>query len=253
MIAFLRACLGVCLLLASATAFAAADYAREKRWADQITPSIVVGDPVYLTQQNGHKFLGIYTEADNKRMGVVVVHGIGVNPDWGMIGTLRQRLPDLGYATLSIQMPVLAAEARAEAYTETFPEAEERLQLAVAWLADKGYERIAIVSHSMGSRMTYAYMKRNPVEVDAWAALGMSATPDGYPPPLTYSGIQVPVLDLYGSNDLPQVLSGAALRRASLTTNTAAKQIVIANSNHFFADHEAEMIKAVKDFLDSVK
>ena len=251
--ALAHACLSICLLFATAAAFAAADYAREKRWADQITPSIVVGDPVYLTQQNGHKFLGIYTEADDKRMGVVVVHGIGVNPDWGMIGTLRQRLPDLGYATLSIQMPVLAAEARAEAYTETFPEAEERLQLAVAWLADKGYERIAIVSHSMGSRMTYAYMKRNPVEFDAWVAMGMSATPDGYPPPLAYSGIGVPILDLYGSKDLPQVLSGAPLRRASLAANAAAKQVVIPHSNHFFTDHEAEMIKAVKDFLDSVK
>ena len=251
--ALLRSCLSVCLLLAASAAFAAADYAREKRWADQITPSIVVGDPVYLTQQNGHKFLGIYAEADNKRMGVVVVHGIGVNPDWGMIGTLRQGLPDQGYATLSIQMPVLAADARADAYAETFPEAVERLQLAVAWLADKGYKRIALVSHSMGSRMAYAYMKRNPVEVDAWVALGMSATPDGYPPALTYSGIRVPVLDLYGSADLPPVLAGAALRRASLAANAAAKQIVIPQSNHFFADHETEMIKAVKDFLDSVK
>lgn len=249
----MRACLIACLLLVSASAFAAPDYAREKRWADEITPAIVVGDPLYLAQKNGHKFLAIYTEAASAKMGVVVVHGIGIHPDWGMIGTLRQRLPDLGYTTLSIQLPVLAADARAEAYAETFPEAVERLQLAVDWLADKGYRHIALVSHSLGSRMAYSYMKRNPVNVDAWAALGMSATPDGHAPALVYSGIRAPVLDLYGSLDLPQVLAGAALRRASLAGNPASKQVVIPESDHFFAGHETAMINAVKDFLDSVK
>lgn len=243
----------VLLLFASFSAFAASDYAREQRWADEITPAIVVGDPLYLTQKNGHKFLGIYTEAANAKMGVVVVHGIGIHPDWGMIGTLRQRLPDYGYATLSIQMPVLAADATPEAYAVTFPEAVERLQLAVGYLKVKGYQRIAIVSHSMGSRMAYAYMKPNSAEITAWAALGMTAPPRGHDPALIYSGIETPVLDLYGSKDLPQVLARAALRRASLAGNTASKQIVIAGSDHFYAGHEDEMVKAVRDFLDSVK
>ena len=42
-------------------AFAAADYAREKKWADEVVPGVVVGDPVYLEQADGHKFLTIYT------------------------------------------------------------------------------------------------------------------------------------------------------------------------------------------------
>ncbi len=249
----MRTRLIILLLLVSLPAIAEPDYAREQRWADEITPAIVVGDPLYLAQKNGHKFLGIYTEAANAKMGVVVVHGIGINPDWGMIGTLRQRLPDHGYATLSIQMPVLAANARAEAYAETFPDAVERIELAVAALQAKGYERIALVSHSMGSRMAYAYMKRNPADVDAWAALGMAAAADGHEPALIYIGIDAPVLDLYGSQDLPQVLEGAALRRASLAGNKASRQVVIAGSDHFYAGHEDEMVKAVVDFLDGLK
>jgi len=248
----MRACLLGILLLVSTSALAAPDYAREKRWADEITPFIVVGDPIYLTQKNGHKFLGIYAEAANARMGVVVVHGLGVNPDWGMIGTLRQSLPDYGYTTLSIQMPVLAADALPEAYTATFPEAVERLQLAVGYLKEKGYKRIAIVSHSMGSRMAHAYMIRNPVDVCAWAALGMQAAADKHDTALTYIGIKVPVLDLYGSKDLPRVLAGAALRRLSLEGNAASKQQVIAGANHFYAGHEDEMVRAVRDFLDRV-
>jgi dienelactone hydrolase len=241
------------LLLVSTSALAASDYAREKRWADEITPTIVVGDPIYLTQKNGHKFLGIYTKVIHAKMGVVVVHGLGINPDWGMIGTLRQRLPDYGYATLSIQMPVLAADAVPKAYVATFPEAVERLQLAVGYLENQGYKRIAIVSHSMGSRMAYAYMKHNPADVDAWVAMGMSAAPAGQAPALLYSGIRAPVLDLYGSIDHAQVLAGAALRRLSLQGNPASKQEVIAGADHFYAGHEDGMVKAVRDFLDSVK
>jgi pimeloyl-ACP methyl ester carboxylesterase len=241
------------LLAVSASAFAASDYVREKKWADEITPSIVVGDPVYLEQKNRHKFLGVYTKAEKARMGLVVVHGGGIHPDWGMVGTLRQRLPDHGYATLSIQMPVLAADVKPEAYAAHFPEAVERLQRAVAYLKGKGHKRIALVSHSMGSRMSHAYMTRNPVEVSAWAALGMPAPfgkPDGA---IVYDGIKVPALDLYGVNDLAQVLVGGAQRKASLKGNALSKQVVIPDTDHFFTNHEDAMVQAVKDFLDAVK
>ncbi len=248
----MRAWLISLLLIVSASASAASDYAREKKWADEVTPGMVVGDPLYLTQKNGHKFLGIYTEADKARMGVVVVHGIGIHPDWGMIGTLRQRLPDHGYATLSIQMPILAVDAKSEAYAAHFPEAVERLQLAVAYLKGKGHKRIAIVSHSMGSRMAHPYMARNPAEVNAWASLGMPAAL-GTGAAIPYTGIKAPVLDLYGANDLEQVLAGAAQRKASLKGNPASKQVVIADTDHFFADREDAMVKSVKDFLDGVK
>jgi len=36
------------------------DYARERRWAQKITPAIVVGEPIYLALASGHRFLAIY-------------------------------------------------------------------------------------------------------------------------------------------------------------------------------------------------
>jgi pimeloyl-ACP methyl ester carboxylesterase len=242
----MRARLIPLLLVASATAFAAPDYAREKNWADEVTPGIVVGDPVYLEQKNRHKFLGIYTKATDARMGVVVVHGMGIHPDWGMIRTLRQRLPDHGYTTLSIQMPVLAASAKYDDYLPLFPEALERVQLAVAYLKGKGYKKVAVVSHSIGSHMVHGYLAKNPTAVNAWAALGMPATD-------TYSVIKAPVLDLHGANDLPRVLSGATQRKASLRGNTTSRQVMIPDADHFFANQEDAMVEAIKDFLDGVK
>ena len=247
----MRIAISVLLLGLVLPAFAASDYAREERWTDEILPGIVVGDPVYLEQKNGHKFLALYTEAPNARMGLVIAHGVGRHPDIGLIGTLRQRLPEHGYATLSIQMPIRGADATAAEYIELIRsgEATERLRLAVAWLKGKGYKRIAIVSHSLGSRMTHGYMIGNPPEVVAWAALGTGTGPE---PVITYDGIRVPVLDLFGANELPPVLDNAAKRKASLQDKMGSRQIVIAETDHFFAGQEAAMVDAVKDFLDAL-
>ena len=157
------------LLLAPALSFAQADYAREKRWADEVTPAILVGDPVYLAQKNGHKFLAIWAPNPNAVAGVIVVHGLGVHPDWGLINPLRSQLSEQGYATLSVQMPVLEAEARGDRYPPLFPESAERLAAAVAFLRGKGLNKVAIVSHSLGSRMTNYFLNHtDDARIDAW-------------------------------------------------------------------------------------
>ena len=235
-----RLVLGWLLVLASG-ACVASDYAREKKWADEILPNVVVGDPVYLAQANGHRFLALYSVAEKARTAVVVAHGIGVHPDHGIIGILRQRLVDAGFTTLSIQMPILAVDAEPDAYGPLFPEAVERLRLAVAFLKDKGHARVALVSHSLGTRMSQLFMARGPSGVEAWAALGFSNRDQGY------EGVPVPVLDLYGSRDLPAVLAGAARRKTSLPA--ASRQVVVEGADHFYLDREEQMLNAVQAFL----
>lgn len=220
----------------------AADYAREKKWADEIVPGLVVGDPVTLQTPRGHRpFLTLFTPTAGSRA-AIVVHGMGIHPDWGLVGTLRTELADRGFATLSIQMPVLAADAKSDAYPPTFPEAAERMAEAVAFLKAKGYQQLAIVSHSLGSRMSRVYLAGQPdPAVKAWASLGISQD--------DYSALQLPVLDLYGDNDLPGVLANASQRKHSLVA-AASKQVMIARADHFFAGHEREMVAAVAGFLD---
>ncbi len=236
----------VLVLLVSQLAFAGADYQREEKWADEVVPGIVVGDPVYLALKNGHKFLSLYAEAKDARMGLVVIHGLGIHPDWNMVGTLRTQLAEHGYTTLSIQMPVLANDAKAESYLPLFPEAAERIGAAVDFLHAKGYKKVAIVSHSMGSAMSHMYVEKNQAELAAWAALGIGQK-------LTYSGIHIPVLDMYGEHDLSPVLSMAAKRGASLKGNPLSKQVRVSGSDHFYNNHEPDMVHEVEMFLDSIK
>jgi len=232
------------LLLLFALSATAADYAREKRWADEITPGIVVGDPITLGPVEGHKFLALYTEAAKPKGAVIVVHGLGVHPDWNLIGVLRGGLAEQGYTTLSVQMPVLAAEAKLEDYNATLGEAAARLQTAADFLQAKGYGKIGIVSHSLGSRMSLRYLADNPAApVKAWVAIGI---PGG-----DYAKVSIPVLDLYGGNDLPGVLQNAKARAASFKVK-GSKQTVVPQADHFFNNRDAELVKSVMDYLDKI-
>lgn len=223
----------------------AADYAREKKWADEVVPGVVVGDAIYLKQTNQHEFLALYTPVKDAKSAVVLVHGIGIHPDWGLIGVLRVALADQGYTTLSVQMPVLSNEATANDYRPTFPEAKERLKLAVNFLKTKGYSRIAIVSHSLGSWMCYAYLTDKPEPVvKAWVTLGMSANED-------FKKLKLPVFDLYGENDLPEVLKNAAARKTAIAGKQGSQQHMMPKADHFYTGLDNELIRAVTDYLNA--
>ena len=85
----------------------ASNIARELRMANEIVDSIIDGDAEIL-KADGHEFLSIYTEADDAKGAVIIMHGRGFHPDWvDTIQPLRIGLVDFGWNTLSIQMPVL--------------------------------------------------------------------------------------------------------------------------------------------------
>jgi len=224
---------------------AQADYAREKRWAEEITPAILIGDPVYLALKSGRKFLAIYAPSAGAIAGVIAVHGIGVHPDWGPVNPLRSQLSEQGYATLSVQMPVLAADARGDKYAPLFPEAAERLAVAVDFLRGKGLKKVAIVSHSFGSRMTNYFLNRaGGTRIDAWVAIGLSGE---FTDPATF---KAPVFDLYGEKDFPAVLDHAAERAAAIRGIRGSGQMQVAAADHYFAGMENDLVKHVKHFLD---
>ena len=234
------------MLFASAACLAQADYAREKRWADEITPGLVVGDAVYLTQKSGHRFLAIYTAAAQPHAAVILVHGLGRHPDWELIGALRSGLSDQGYTTLSVQMPVLAADATAAAYPPLFPDAAERLHAAVAFLKTKGHRKIAIASHSLGSRMSNLFLAGTPDHgVAAWVSIGI--VPSEFAEP---GKLRLPVLDIYGERDFPEVLQQTEARAAVLKKLKGSAQIEVAGADHYFTSRESELTRQVKQFLD---
>ena len=229
---------------------AAQDYTREKRWADEVVPGLVVGDAVWLETSAGRKFLAIHAPASKPKGAVVVVHGIGVHPDHSLIGTLRAKLTDLGWTTLSIQMPVEAADARPEAYYPAlFPEAIDRVARAGAWLAAKQPGPIAIVSHSMGAWMTNAYFDETSASpYRAWVCIGITG---GFSLATGFSSR--PVLDVYGEQDHANAVGAAWRRRITVALAAGgSRQVMMPGANHFHHGREDALAREIDGWLAAV-
>jgi len=242
-----RVVLAAILLAVVAAAQAhAQDFEREARWRAEVVPGLVTGEAVDIPGPGGRAFLGLLTEqaADPaKTILLVIVHGIGVHPDHGIIGRLRMDLADKGYATLAIQMPVLASDAPADHYEPLFANAAERIASSVAWARNKGYRDLVLVSHSLGSRMSNTYFDRTQSPgFRAWAALGLGAP---YSSKFAQAPL-VPVLDVYGERDLDPVLKNAPARER-IAYASGGRQQRIAGADHFYAGREAELVSLIAD------
>ena len=232
-------------LLLAALPAAAQDYEREKRWADEIQKTLMVGDAAWLEQKNGHRFLALHTEAEKPRGAAIIAHGRGWSPDFELYGTLRTKLADAGYTTLSIQLPVLPSTAILGLYIPLYPDARERFQLAVDYLKAKGYRNIAIVSHSLGATMANQYLIRTEdASVGAWVFIGIvQGLEEMY-------RIRIPVLDVFGSQDWVVTMWGADERRKQIEKNPGSSQVMVKDAKHFFEDREDELVRLVVAFLD---
>jgi pimeloyl-ACP methyl ester carboxylesterase len=234
----------VLLALAAIPAFAQ-DYEREKRWSDSIVKTLMIGNAQWLQQKNGHRFLALYAEAEKPRGAVIVAHGRGWSPDFELYGTLRTRLSELGYTTLSIQLPVLPSTAILGLYVPLYPDARERFQLAVDFLKAKGHRNIGIVSHSLGATMANQYLIRTEdTSVRAWVFIGILQGLEE-----TFR-IKIPVLDVYGGEDWTVVLQGASERMEQIRRMPGSDQVEVQGAKHFFEDKEEDLLKIVVAFLD---
>lgn len=235
---------------------AGSDLEKEQRWKAQISDSLMSGDLVELKAAD-LAFTGIFTEASDGPTGraALLVHGIGAHPDWpDVIYPLRSELPEHGWSTLSIQMPILANDAEVKDYLPLFDEVAPRMNSAIAWLKAQGNDTVVIVAHSLGASMAARYLADTPqAGVGGLVAIGMSVIEldDKMNGALALEKITLPVLDLYGSRDLDQVVASAETRAraARKAPNPDFRQITVEGADHFFVGVEDELIRRVYGWL----
>jgi len=231
------------------------DLAKEKRWAAQISDSLLVGNTVWL--QGKSRFLGIYTpsQTPNTEGAAILLHGVGAHPDWpDVINPLRSELPDQGWATLSIQMPILGNDADIANYAPLFDQVPLRIKTAIAYLKKQNIQNIVIIAHSLGTAMASHYLANAPKSpIRAYVAISMveNSKPDIMSNLASLKKIQRPLLDIYGSRDLDNVLRSVRMRKqiAAKIKNTRYTQIKIAGADHFFHGHEADLLKRIRGWL----
>jgi pimeloyl-ACP methyl ester carboxylesterase len=236
----------------------ASDLAKEKRWSEQIVDALLVGDAVQL-KAGENTVLGIFSESsepDAKRA-VIVLHGIGAHPDWPeVINPLRSELPEHGWASLSVQMPVLPNDAALADYAPLFDEVAPRVEAAVSFLREGGYRDIVLIGHSLGASMAASYLAAHPQHgLSGLVIIGMSvieldARMNGA---LALEKISIPVLDIYGSRDLAAVLSSARNRASAARKggNAAYRQSEIEGADHFFSGLDDDLTRRIYGWLKS--
>jgi len=258
-----RRFVGVVLVLATALLAprldaAQPDYQREARLASQIVDMILDGEPLWLNA-NEHEFLSIYTEADEARAAVVLLHGRGFHPDWAdAINPLRVGLAENGYSTLSLQMPVLEKDAKYYDYEPIFGFAHARIEAGIRYLREQGYRKVILLAHSCGVHMAMDWVRQKGDDrIDAYIGLGMGATDYGQPMRQDFplSQMQVAVLDLYGADEFPAVLRGAPKREAMLATagHPQSRQQLLPQADHYFTDQGDALVTAVSEWLDHLQ
>ncbi len=255
-VAFLRLCLLlVCASIAPPLAATQSDVDKEQRWAEQVVDGLLDGDAIGLDDGNGHEFLGILTEGDGGgERAVILLHGIGVHPNWpDVIYPLREGLLEHGTTSLSIQLPILANEADPADYVALFAEVPARIDAAIEHLADAGYRSVVLVAHSMGASMASHYLARGAHDaIDSVVLIGMGPGIDGNANVDALARVSLPLLDLYGSNDLPAVLESTDRRAAAGLAGAGAgyRQVTVKGANHFFQGHEQALRRQVIDWLE---
>jgi pimeloyl-ACP methyl ester carboxylesterase len=233
----------------------ASDLAKEKRWADQVVDAILDGEAVWLNDGTS-EFLGIYTEAEEDQgRAVIVMHGTGIHPDWQqVVQPLRVGLIEHNWNTLSIQMPILPNEAEYAEYAPLYDEVAPRINAAIDFLRKNGSKEIVLIGHSQGAAMAAYYLSITKQNVNGFVAIGMASLADDVRMDSINSlkKITVPVLDIYGEDDLEEILISVDDRAgaAKQAGNKNYTQVKVAGSNHFFDGKEDELVEAVAAWLD---
>ena len=234
------------------------DFAREARMADEIVDAILDGDPEWL-EADGREFLTIYTEADEPATAVIIMHGRGFHPDWAdTVAALRVGLVESGYATLSMQMPVLEKEAKYYDYIPIFHHAFPRIEAGIEFLREQGYQKIVLLAHSCSVHMAMAWVRTKPERnIDAFIGLGMGATDYKQPmhQPFALDWLKVPILDLYGADDYPAVIRMAPSRKALIDKagHALSQQTMLPDADHYFTDQGDALVDTVAAWLDRLE
>ncbi len=235
------------------------DLAKEQRWREQIVEALFDGGPIDL-EADGVTFLGIYTESavEGSSKGVVVMHGTGVHPDWDtVVQPLRVGLAERGWHTLSIQMPVLPNAAEQAEYTALFAEVPGRIESAARYLRETaGATRVVLIGHSLGASMAAYSQARHRHSVIGIVAIGMGSGESlGHPDRNNMAhlaSIRVPLLDLYGSQDLEDVVTSAPDRARVAAANVGYRQVRAQGADHFFDGEESALMDYVLGFIDGL-
>lgn len=234
----------------------ASDELRELDYAEQIQASFSTGEIVWL-QVKGKKFLTLYTETEEiENLGtVIILPPMDGHPDQSkLIKPLRSYFPEHGWASLSIQLPVLGVDAAEYEYYPLFDNAKARIQAAIDYLLAAKAKNIVLVGYGLGGMMAVYYLKENANKTDIKGLVTISlSVPESDQKQVQVinfiNDIKQPFYDVFAEFDLPGVTESARKRRLAAKENSAYRQFKIAGEGHLFQRDQGLVVKRVYSWI----
>ncbi|TNF33207.1 MAG: DUF3530 family protein [Gammaproteobacteria bacterium] len=246
------------LFSSQSSAIEITDKAREKRVAAQIEEQLVSGDPIWL-EVDGEQVFALDTpaESDPVKGTVILVHGNGAHPNWAqVIAPLRAALAENGWRNVAVQMPYIPEDLPVSAAGQLFANTNARIRAAVEYAMNDAEGPLYIVSHSRGGHQASYFVAASDAPVKGLAIIGSSARyqndPDEFTTATSLGKIKIPVLDMYGSEDLEQVVKSAAERK-KVSVSKAYTQKVTKGADHMWDGEEQQLTTQVLQWLDSLE
>lgn len=235
----------------------ASDEKREAQMAQDVQKTLNVGHAVWLEAEN-KKFLGLLTDTTkNPRAGMVILlHDTGGHPNQqAVIRNLRTFFPEHHWATLSIQMPVREASAPVQDYYALLPESKTRVLEAIKFAKSEKAEKVVVIGYGLGGLMaSYALADTKNIDVDALVTISLPVPQTSETNAQTLQLIPkltLPMLDIFGENDMPDVLKNTRDKQVAGKTNPHYRQVKIDNEGHLFLHDDGVLVKRIYSWLGS--
>ncbi len=209
-------------------------------------------------QVDGQDFPALFSPAAAAQVSgvVILLHDMGQHLNWpGVIQPLREELPRYGWATLSLQMPVLPMNVEQSDYGKSLQLASQRIQAGYDYLRGKKLLNTVLIGQGLGAASAIRHISQQ--EETPFVALVLISMADWnwLTPPLDalqdLGKISIPVLDVYASNDRAAVLEAVAERKKLIRpqlqeTYRAAR---IGGAGPYYSGFEQALLKRVRSWL----
>ncbi len=204
----------------------------------------------------GHAFAAIWDEARSvEPIGcAILLPEAGARADSTVLNGLRAVLPAHGWHTLSLQLPVLEAEAEEGEYFSLLPNASQRMEVAIAYLKKRGIGDLILIGHGFGALVALNRLSlegKSPVRgiilLSPWWPRQKQEELAGW-----LSGLRVPVLDIYAERDRPAILAAHNERYHLLKKIPGFRQWRISGTGHDYWGREKTLAKRIYGWLKTL-
>jgi dienelactone hydrolase len=224
---FLRTTRHLLLVLACSTTCMAQTQAAVEADPSGFAQGIKQGKVIQL-QAGDKQVMAIHTEevTGSRQGGIILIPDINTHPDWPqVIRPLRTQPTEFGWHTLAINNASDINLDAMENLDALIEQTRANIQAGVAFYQQQNIGNVAVIGYGIGATLAAAAISRSDEGISAFIGISMSGArmplEDLYTPPYLET-ISLPILDIFGSQDLPHVVDSAKARSVAAKKSGAS-------------------------------